>query len=208
MVEGLASAIVTPLIVRLSKKYPRMTFSVEVTGTMKLCADLSKRSIELAIAKTTEELPEDQQGETLLPRNPLVVVSALSNPLARRRSMTLADLIDEPWTLEPTGTLRQSVHHGLPRGRSASSEGDDHDQFAAFSDGACGDGALLDVWGAFVLSLPRKHRTLKALPVSLPHTRCPVQIITPRYRSLSPLAHYFIDQLREMSRPLAKANGR
>src|SRR5262245_55706214 len=43
VVEGLASAIVTPLIERLSRKYPRMTFSVEVAGTLKLCADLSKR---------------------------------------------------------------------------------------------------------------------------------------------------------------------
>jgi DNA-binding transcriptional LysR family regulator len=208
VVEGLASAIVTPLIERLSRKYPRMTFSVEVAGTMKLCADLSKRGIELAIAKTTEELPEDLQGETLF-HDPLVVVSAASNPLARRRTMMLADLINEPWTLEPPGTFYGSLCSmafrgaGLQPPKVTIVTNSLHFQTALVE-----TGRFLMFRGAFVLSLPRKRRTLKALPVSLPHTRCPVQIITPRNRSLSPLAQYFIDQIRQMSRPLAKAGGR
>src|SRR5262249_25455612 len=103
-VEGIASAVVAPLIQRLSAKYPRMTFSVEVSGTVKLSNDLSKRAIEVAIARTTGALPEDQQGETLF-EDSLVIVTAATNPLLRKRAITLAHLIDEPWTLEPPDTF-------------------------------------------------------------------------------------------------------
>ena len=208
VVEGIASAIVAPLIERLSRKYPRLTFSVEVAGTTKLCADLSKRSIELAIAKTAGELPEDQQGETLF-NDPLVVASGASNPLTRRRSMTLADLIDEPWSLEPPDTFFGGLCAmafsgvGLQLPKATIMTNSRHFQNALVE-----TGRFLMFQGAFVMSLPRKLRTLKTLPVSLPHTAVPVQIITPRYRTLSPLAQLFIEQVREVCRPLAKANRR
>jgi DNA-binding transcriptional LysR family regulator len=208
VVEGVASAIVAPLMARLSRKYPRMTFSVDVAGTAKLCADLSQRRIELAIAKTDGELPEDQHGETLF-HDAMVVVSGVSNPLARRRTLTLADLSEEPWTLEPPGTFIGSLSAmafsgaGLQPPKATIVTNSRNLQNALME-----TGHFLALQPEFVLRLPRKHRTLKALPVSLPHTRRPVQIITPKYRSLSPLAVFFIEQVREMSIPYAKASGR
>jgi DNA-binding transcriptional LysR family regulator len=205
-VEGIASAFVAPLIQRLSMKHPRMTFSVEVAGTARLCSELSKRSIELAIARTTGALPEDQQGETLF-TDPLVVVTAATNPLTRRRTIALADLLDEPWTLEPPdtfyGALAAMAFSGAglrpPKATVVTNSRN-------FQNALMETGRFLTIHSAFFLNSPRKHRTLKALPIALPHTRTAVQVITPRYRSLSPLAHFFIGQMRAMTKSLAGAN--
>ena len=56
----------------------------------------------------------------------------------------------------------------------------------------------------FALKLPRKHPTIRALPVALPNTRHPIAIITLKNRSLSPLAQLFIEQVRVLTKPLAK----
>jgi DNA-binding transcriptional LysR family regulator len=208
VVEGIASAIVAPLIDRLSAKHPKMTFSVEVAGTAKLCSELSKRSIELAIAKTTGGLPEDQQGETLF-TDPLVVVTAATNPLTRRRTIALADLLDEPWTLEPSDTFlgglaaRAFSAAGLTPPKATIVTNSRNLQYALLQ-----TGRFFAFHPAFALSLPLKQRTLKALPIALPHTRAAVQVITPRHRSLSPLAQFFVSQVRAMTKSLADANRR
>src|SRR5262245_3034563 len=202
-VEGIASALVAPLIHRLSMKYPRMTFSVEVAGTIRLCSELSKRGIELAIAKTIGPLPEDQQGETLF-YDPLVVVTAATNPLTRRRTIALADLLDEPWTLEPSDTFLGGLvakafsGAGLTFPKATTVTNSRNFQYALLE-----TGHFLGFHPAFALNWPRKQRTLKALPIALPHTRTAVKIITPRHRSLSPLARFFIEQMRAMTKPLA-----
>ena len=205
-VEGVASAIVAPLVQRLSAKYPKMTFSIEVGGTAKLCNDLSKRIIELAIARTTGALPEDQQGETLF-KDSLVVVTAATNRLARRRRIALADLLCEPWTLEPSDTffggLAAMAFSGAgltpPKATIVTNSRN-------FQNALLETGRFLSIQPAYVLALPRKHRTLKALPVALPHTLSAVQIITPRYRSLSPLAQFFVAQVRQATKSLADPN--
>jgi DNA-binding transcriptional LysR family regulator len=208
VVEGIASAIVAPLIHRLSAKFPKMTFSVEVAGTTTLCAALSRRTIELAIAKTTGALPDDQQGETLF-SDPLVVVTAATNPLTHRRTITLADLLDEPWTLEPPDTFLGGLAatafrgEGLTPPKATIVTNSRNFQYALLE-----TGRFLAFHPAFALSLPRKDRTLRALPIALPHTHAPVQIITPRDRSLSPLAQLFVGQLRVMTKPLADAKRR
>src|SRR5215212_5329147 len=205
-VEGIASAFVAPLIQRLSTKYPRMNFSVEVGGTVKLCNDLAKRGIELAIARTTGALPEDQQGETLF-SDSLVVVTAATNPLTRRRMIALADLLDEPWTLEPSDTFYGELAAKAFSGAGlAPPKATVVTNSRNFQNALLETGRFLTIHPAFVLGSPRNHRSLKALPIALPHTRTAVQIITPRYRSLSPLAQFFIGHLREMTKSLAGAN--
>lgn len=204
VVEGIASALVAPLIQRLSMKNPRMTFSVEVAGTAKLCDELSKRGIELAIAKTTRALPADQQGETLF-SDPLVVVAAATNPLTRKRTIALANLLDEPWTLEPPDTFFGGLAAmafrgaGLTPPKATIMTNSRNFQYALLE-----TGRFLAFHPAFVLDLPRKLH-VKALPIALPHTRSAVQIITPRNRTLSPLAQFFVEQLRAMTEPLASA---
>jgi DNA-binding transcriptional LysR family regulator len=54
-----------------------------------------------------------------------------------------------------------------------------------------------------VLRLSRSP-DIKALPVKLQHTRAPVGIITLRNHTLSPAAQLFIDEAREVAKPLGR----
>jgi DNA-binding transcriptional LysR family regulator len=205
-VEGVAHGIVAPLLHSMSQKHPNMRFSVEVAGTVRLCAELANRNIEFAIAKTSGDVPEDQSRETLF-EDPLVVATAASNPLTRKRKLSLADLIDEPWVLEPADTF-----FGEMCARAFSGAGLSQPKAAVVTNSRNLQNALLDtghflsLQAAFVLRLPRRNPALRVLPVVLAHTSHPVQIITPRHRSLSPLAQLFVGHVRAMTKFLADAN--
>jgi len=203
-VEGVAYGIIAPLIHALSQKHPKMRFSVEVAGTTRLCAELASRNIEFAIAKTKGDVPDDQLRETLF-EDPLVVATAATNPLTRKRKLTLSDLVDEPWVLEAPDTFFGEMSAlafsgaGLSQPKATVVTNSRNLQNALLE-----TGHFLSLQAAFVLRLSRsKYPALKVLPIDLPHTRHPVQIITPRYRSLSPLAQLVIGQVRAMTKFLA-----
>jgi hypothetical protein len=64
-------------------------------------------------------------------------------------------------------------------------------------------GRFLTVVPGFSLRLPRKHPSLRALPVELPKMQHPIAIITLKDRSLSQLAQLFIERVRKITKPLA-----
>jgi DNA-binding transcriptional LysR family regulator len=135
----------------------------------------------------------------------LVVVAAASNPLIRRRQVTLAELIDLPWVpmlgsffgpllaatfraqgLEPPRTVIATTSYSMRNEPLAS-------------------GRYLAIVPGFSVRLPHKHALLRALPVDLSRTRMPVAIITLKKRSLSGVAQLFIENLRAFTGPLAKS---
>jgi DNA-binding transcriptional LysR family regulator len=64
-------------------------------------------------------------------------------------------------------------------------------------------GRFLSIIPAYVLKF-RGNQAIKVLPVDLP-VRSPVDIITLKNRTISPVAQLFIDCAREVAKPLAKA---
>ena len=107
--EPVAVAIVSPCIDRLSRKYPRMIFHVVAGDTATLYRDVVERNIELAICRMIGRLPDELAAEVLF-HDSLAVMTSATNPLTRRRKLTLADLVDEPWALLPIGQLFRLPH--------------------------------------------------------------------------------------------------
>jgi DNA-binding transcriptional LysR family regulator len=66
-------------------------------------------------------------------------------------------------------------------------------------------GRFLTMLSSYTLMLPRRHPTLKALPVDLANARGTIALITLKNRTLSPLAELFIETTRAIVKPLAKA---
>jgi hypothetical protein len=56
-----------------------------------------------------------------------------------------------------------------------------------------------------MLRVRRPNLTLKALPVALPNSAMPVGLVTLRDRTLTPLAQLFIENVRALTKPLAKS---
>ena len=198
----IAAAIVAPVIDRLSRQHPRMAFDVRVDDTMTLSRQLSERKIEVALVRLTDALLEEHSVEVLF-EDSLIVATGAKNPLTRRRKIGLAELLNEPWLLQPHDNYFGSIVADafrarglvLPRLTVATASPIVRNELLA-------TGRFLTVVAAFSLKLPRKHRTLKALAV-LPNTRHQIAIITLKGRSLSPIAQLFLNGVRTIIKPLA-----
>src|SRR4029079_13211536 len=69
-------------------------------------------------------------------------------------------------------------------------------------------GRFLTVLPGCTLKLPRKHPSLRALPVEFPNIRHQIAVLTLKGRSLSPLAQVFIERVRALVQPLSAAERR
>jgi DNA-binding transcriptional LysR family regulator len=123
----------------------------------------------------------------------------------RRRRVHLADLVNEPWTWSPPGSVvdRLVVEAFLASGL-------DPPRAAVYTDAInvrirlAATRGFLTVVPASVLTFPGKHASLRRLPVELPTTCRQMGIITLKNRTLSPLAQLFIECARDIAHPSAK----
>jgi DNA-binding transcriptional LysR family regulator len=102
--EPVAAAIVAPCIDRLSRKYERMCFHVIAGDTASLYRELIERNVELVISRMIGPLPDDLAAEVLF-HDSFAVLTSAKNPLTRRRKITLAELMNEPWALLPSDSF-------------------------------------------------------------------------------------------------------
>jgi DNA-binding transcriptional LysR family regulator len=194
------------LIDRLTRQYPRAAFEVVHADAQPLIErELRGRRIELAVAR----MPTDGDGEdldaTVLVSDRLHVVAGVSSPWARCRRVALADLVDERWCLPPAGhpitsqvaeAFRRSGLE-LPRRRITVTS-------AQFVSNLVARGPFLGVHGSVYLRFLAARASLKILPVELPIPVFPLNIITLKNRTLSPLARHFLDQAREVTKSMLK----
>jgi DNA-binding transcriptional LysR family regulator len=202
--EAVATAIIAPLVERLTQRYPRMSFHVVTGGFEALSRDLPERKYEFVVSRVPDPLGDELQSETLF-HDSLVIVAAAGNPLTRSREVTLGELVDRPWVLQLDtffGPILAATFRakGLepPRTVVATMSHSMRTQLLA-------TGRYLGIAPGFSIRLPRKHAVLRALPVDLSRAPNPVAIITLKKRSLSGIAQLFIENLRAFTRPLAKS---
>ncbi len=202
--EHTISAIYAPVIHRLTQQYPRMSFHVTVGDYRTLSRDLDARNIDFVVSRMYGLPSEDHSVEVLF-EDPLVVVTGAKNQLARRRRITFADLLDEPWTLQPSENSFGSFAMDAIR---ASGFAPPRITVATTSSNLRGEmlvtGRYLTMVPRYWVMLPRMHPSLRILPVEFPNTRLDVAIITLKNRSLSRTTELFIDAVRALTKPLAR----
>jgi DNA-binding transcriptional LysR family regulator len=201
--DPINAAIVAPVIDRLSRQYPRMTFHVVAGVPAPLRQELAARNVDFVISRFARPVGEEYSEEILF-HDSLVVVTGPNNPLTRRRKIELAELLSEPWVLDSPNTDFGAMQAGVfraagldpPRLTVAATSIVLRNELLATE-------RFLTVVVSFSLLLPRKHPGLKAVPVKLPDIRQAVGITTLKNRSLSPVAQMFIESVRELVKPLA-----
>jgi DNA-binding transcriptional LysR family regulator len=203
--ENAAAGPVLAVVDRLSRRHPRIVFDV-VTGSVPvLCRELAERKVELVITRVSEPLIEADMSVEKLFDDEYVVVAAAENPWARRRRIELAELLDEPWTLAPpdsaVGAFAVSAFRacGLKPPRTTVVTLSVHMRHRLLA-----TGRFLTITSGFMLMLPHKHPTLRALPIDLPNARGTIAIITLKNRTLSPVAELFIETARTVAKPLTE----
>jgi DNA-binding transcriptional LysR family regulator len=202
--EPLAAAIVTPAIDRLSRKYPRMIFHFVAGDTWSLYREVAERNVEFAICRMIGRLPDELTAEILF-HDSFVVATAATNPLTRRRKLTLEEIAHEPWTLYPYESAFGSVIADTFRANGREPPILTVPTLSVFMQNELlATGRFLTVFPGFMLKVPGRFPPLKALPVALLNPAMPIGMITLKGRTLTPVAQMFIDNARALAKPLGK----
>jgi DNA-binding transcriptional LysR family regulator len=200
-----AEMLVATVIKRLSRRYPRIVFHLVTAEEMDtLYRDLHERKIDLLFARKADLFRDERLGFETLYDSSLRVVAGSRNPWFRRRRITLAELVNEAWVLPPPESILGLAYLDVFRASGA-----DYPRIAVFA-GLAGVRLNLAATGRFLTIAPisilrfSKRPGIKVLPVKLQHARVPIGIVTLKNRTLSPVAQLFIDEAREVAKPLVR----
>jgi DNA-binding transcriptional LysR family regulator len=204
----LAPSFVSTVIDRLSQRYPRIVFHLVSAQVENLNRELNERNVDLLVAQRFGPLEDGRSKFDVLYDDSHVVVAGAQNPWARRRKVELAELANESWVLPPPESALGSIAVEAFRG-----SGLDYPRTTVFTFPAevrislLATGRFLSIFPASVLRFPAKRPELRVLPIELSLPRMPIGIVTLMNRTLGPVGQLFVEQAREVAKPLAKSKG-
>lgn len=203
------AGIFPSIMERFLGQYPRVRLQVIHANTSMLqFRELRGRNVELLIGRARPaKLEEDLTWEHLFDDS-LVAVAGRSSPWVGHRHLELAQLMDEPWVLPPydsvpgpfvTQIFRASKQEP-PRASVATLS-------AQLTITAIATGQFLGLLPRGVVLTSGAAVGLIILPIKLPAHQIPVDIITIKNRTLSPLAGLFMNCAREVATRFAHEFG-
>jgi DNA-binding transcriptional LysR family regulator len=199
--EPMLGGFLAAVVARLNQQYPRITFEISQPPSFaQQRRDLIERRCDLVIGRVMESDADQEFATQILFEEPGSVVAGPHNPLLRRRKLTLAQLLDEPWTLprpdSVAGTYLTEAFRvaGLPPPRNVVICGSIQMHQALLA-----NGPFLALFPKSLLRFGANHLTVKVLPVALPGRPPPVGVTTLKNRTLNPLTQRFIACARELA---------
>jgi DNA-binding transcriptional LysR family regulator len=198
--EPLAAGFIPAVISRILRQHPGVTLHVLTADPARLVeGELLERNIDLAIAPTAGLITDPIIDIEILFDDRQLVMAAPHNKWCRRRNVTLAHLIDEPWILPPeasiigASTVDVFRRNGLEPPRK---------HVVTFSIPLCHQ---LVIGHGFFAMLPvsmsrvATASQLKILDVGFEGIARPTGIMRLRKRTENPLAKLFISAVREVA---------
>jgi DNA-binding transcriptional LysR family regulator len=201
----LAASFVAAVIERLSRHYPRAVFRLTPAYVETLYRELTERNVDVLIARRSGSLADERLDYEFLFDDTYWVMVGAKNPWARRRSVDLAELANEPWALPPPESTTGSVALAAFRAR-----GLEYPHTTVIAEPVdvritmLATGRFITIFPGSVLRFSARRPELKVVPVRHRLNRLPVGIITLKNRTISPLAQQFIESAREVARQLTK----
>src|SRR5262245_45553939 len=206
--EPMLAGLLPAVIDRLSRQYPRFVFHVaRVSTDFRENHALRERELELVIGRVPRRMTENDLDVEILFDDPFVVAAGAQNPWARKRRVTLAELVDEPWVLPPPNQFISAVMSeifqscGLERPRNGVVC-----SALQMNEAMLATGRYLSIYSKSRLQLSGKRLSIKILPVELPAHSSRVGIVQLKNRTLRPMAEIFIKSLRTVAASLQKAS--
>jgi DNA-binding transcriptional LysR family regulator len=98
------SLFISAVVERTSRRYPKIKFSVVMSDPLRLINALRDRELDFAICRAQMAEHESDLKAEVLFQDRIEVVVASNHPLARRRKLTLSDLMEERWALAAPDT--------------------------------------------------------------------------------------------------------
>jgi DNA-binding transcriptional LysR family regulator len=201
--ESIAGAVLPRIVELFHQKYPRVVLSVEGVPSPSISSPgLRQRRYELILSRWHPvEVPVDDLAMEMLFEEPFVVAASPDSRWARRRKISLSELVDEPWILPPRGTWNYEV---VAREFRAGNFGEPKVAMTTFISHL---NTHLVRNGPYLTVHPQSwalYNKLAVLSVDVPRVPIPVAIVTLKDRSLSPMAERFAECAREATAILQK----
>jgi DNA-binding transcriptional LysR family regulator len=203
--ENIAACFLPEVIDRLAKQHPGVSLAVENLATPTLeFRELSERKLDLVLAllaSSDHRRPLPDYTVEVLFEDRLCIVVGSRSPLARRRTIDVAELSQLPWVIGPAdspGTswvaqMFRAANADLPERRITTYSS--HLRFAMAA-----TGRFVATMSESAFNYGARRYGLKKLSVSLPAPRWPVAAVTLRNRNLSSVVDLFLDCARDVAR--------
>jgi len=204
--EAIAAGLMSAVIARFSQQHPRVLVSVTAANNMshefRLLRD---RNVDFLLGALAQPFAQDDLHAEVLYQDRSFILSGNKHRLARRRRIALAELVDEPWLLP-----RESVFSAYLTSAFEAS-GLPIPKLGVRSYSVAQRISLLTT-NRFILAesgstlrFNAAQFPIKVLPVDFVSRPWPVGIVTLKNRTVSPVVQTFLECVRAVARPLAKA---
>ena len=195
------AGLLPAILERFSRDFPRAVLHVmhEDIATQQY-DNLRNRDVELVLGRLPATMNEPDLVAEPLFDEPNVVVAGSASHWAKRRNLTLADLIGEPWVLAQPGSLARSLQDEVFRNSGLESPPATvvtvslHLYMRVIE-----TGRWIGLVPASVMRFGGRQMQIKVLPVKILPPPAPVGFITVRDRTLTPLAERFIECTRKVA---------
>lgn len=196
--ENLAAGFVPAVIDRLSILHPRVVVHVLTaqTGTQEF-RELRERKADIMLGRLFRPIADDDIDAESVGLDRFFVVTGAQSLWARRRKLSLSELIGEPWILNPSENVVGSYFADVFRRNNL--EQPDR-QVVTFSLDVrmhlLATGRYLTVLSGTVLHYNSERWSLKRLPIDLQVPDMPIAVFTLKSRTISPTVKLFIEHVR------------
>ncbi|MGA8903147.1 LysR family transcriptional regulator [Bradyrhizobium sp.] len=203
----LAASFASAVVDRLSQRHPGIVFHLVTGYAEALHQQLHERKVDFLIARQLGPLSDKQLSFEYLFHDTGVIAVGSQSAWARRRKITLAEIIDAPWVLSPPASgiisiaMQALAACGLGYPRATVITDSPEVRMSLL-----GTGRFLTIFPASALRFPVERSELKILPIELPMKSVPNGVVMLKNRTVSPVARLFIDTARDVAKPLAKGH--
>ena len=190
------SLFISAVIERTSRRHPGIKFSVVMSDPLNLIRALQERELDMAVCRGQMTEHDPTLKADVLFRDRIEVVVAPSHPLARRRKLSLADLMVERWALPASDTylggLVQNAFRaqGLPMPHAVVTTASLQLRFELMD-----TGSFVTLAARSMVTHQSRRGRIKALPVAFDDEAGPMAAITLRNRQLTKVSSLVLEQL-------------
>lgn len=202
----LGATFVSAVIARLTRRYPRIVIHLRTAPIVATHDELLERSLDLMVARRLGPISDSRMDFEPLFDDRFVVATGKQGPRARSRSVKLADLVDEPWTLPPPASPNGSIAteafraSGLNYPRTTVFIAPTEVRISLLA-----TGRFFTILSDAALRFPKRRTDTRVLPIELPVAPVPVGVVTLKDRTPNPVARLFVDCAREVARALSRS---
>jgi DNA-binding transcriptional LysR family regulator len=200
------ASVVSEIISQLASQYPRVGYDVMVSDLDTLIGELRQRTRDVVVTRWAARPMTDDLAVQPLFKSPLAVMAARGHPLLRRKKLSLADMMDERWTLSPPDSFLGRVvvdlfrRRKLPLPPSVVTTISIHMRLDLLA-----SGSFLTILPAQMLRSPAQRAWLRALDVDLRDTLQPIAAITLKKRRVGGAVKLFEQASLEICKTMASA---